>query len=277
MVITELNKDGAEKYVVSLRGPLDGMRFDVLYLPDGEMVAKLIDEKDSHEVEALKMKTEIYETNEGFTGLKVMSVGNNSRGVVLVWDEEVEPLTNRYERGTKLELTGLGYTDELYYLTAWWLIQNRTMEVNVNDWIRIRKGDAGLQSLESLFLGESQMEAFYGGDEVALSDGLTLKVDCDKRPDDSFDLAVSIRDEEDMLAWIEGVVTRNREGVYQLVVDEWVNNWEGDDRNIELDLLAFCSRYMEFKFFDYEIFNQGFEVELNQQAISERTAFWLGF
>lgn len=296
MAICETNGDGAMKYVTSLRGSLDGMRFDVLMLPNGELMTKLIDDTSGDEIESLKTKMEVYRNEEGFNAIRIKPIGLNQSGTRLEWNEEIQVEKNRYCPGTRLQLTGLGYRGELYYLSAWWLMEDLVKEVTIEGVAVFKKNDEGMVELLKTFLGESKMEAFYGGEEVQLSDGLVLKVECDKqvsesdpelvdqKPSQYWQLAVTLRNENDYVAWLEGNVFLKDDGKYRLIINNWMyevdedKNEDGPIDNETLpDLKAFCARYMKYKFFDFEIMRDEEILEIDEREVSERTGFWLGF
>ena len=276
MNISEISREGAERYVTTLRGPLDGCRFESLYWPDGKMKVSLLN-GDGEAVARVEMQVDsIQELGEEYLLMKPSE--DEIETSDMVWD------------GSDLSLVEGSHRGELLSLAAWWLTSNVAPIVSLGGSLKkFKRGGDWMRLLESQVLGESQMEAFYGGDLVPLHDGLWVQSTCVKVyaelmpgqevvkqvKDDYWRVETLMSDDNGYVGMIQGSVFLIANGDHRLVIDYWESNWESDD--LKPDLLALVLRFMMSKFDNIKIVQDPMVIEVDEEEVSERTSFWLGF
>lgn len=280
MVLSECNPDGAVRYVTSMRESFDGLQFEVLLLPGGEILARMVDEEKGYEIQSMKLKASVVE--EGMEAEVYLKVEEESAGEFhLTWDDELDKETNRYEPGTALGLYQESFRKDLMRVVAWWMAETGIERINVNDEVWWSRGDEEDKLLVERIVGQSQMDAFYGGEEVVVHSGMSIQATCSvANRNDIFFFEMVLREHGVEVAHLFGhTFTEFSDGSNRLIIAEWESNWDGEiPEIIKGDLLALAKRFLLTRFDQpLQIIHKETEIKISDEDMAKRTEFWLGF
>lgn len=262
----ERNSDGAMRYVTSLKGPLDGCRLEILYLPKGEMTTRLIDGNSGDEIEAMKLLIGTREDSSGEKTKLMRITRPQQAGIQLVWDGVSQTLQERQVDDLQ---------DQLLKLSVWWLSQSFDCPVSTDDLTTFSQHDDRLSDLADELVTGREMEAFYGGRELVLHTGMSLQTYFDPSPKDGWILEMGMHDGEDYLGWIDGSVLIMDNEEIRFTIGGWTNKWDKDD--LKNDMLALALRFLRVRVGAISTMHLEGKVDMEMAEINRRSRFWLEF
>lgn len=267
----EFGRDGSVFYNVELIGSYDGCRLDIVLYPNGEMLVEIDDERTKKSVDRMRLKTEMKTDDDGEIFVYVTPLGDEEMGETLYTEDGETWVGQESRRG------------DLLHLSAWWLSENVSPIVNLNDRAVYEKDKGKMPMVVESMVGISRLSDFYEGVQVPLSDGSLVQTafaieDVGEGKFGRTQIGLIKIDEEDKeneLGFINGRLYKEKDGGMVLVVDRWESV---DDYDHTMDLLAFQLRFLQNTFpptitvvFDDRL------IMMDADEVSWRTSFWLGF
>lgn len=256
-MLVETNREGEEKYVVSLKGLYDGIQAEFIHYPTkNEVLAELYHESSHELIEAMRVELQyINEKVKGSEMLKMEVIGDTI--YCPIYDEQSEDLRR---------------------LTTWWLSESFLPRVKEGESVLVRY-DERFRNILGL-VKERRTEDYLGGDEISLIGGMTLQVEMSDLPKRKGMLAeINLRDRYGReIAWLEGHASEGLDKDVMVKVHNWGSCYEdGDDLPALRDVLAFTKRYLMSFYHKIEIEYQDLSVEMDEVEVAERTYYWMGF